>query len=669
MTRLGSTNVMVMSQTVDHWDTIFKVVTSESFSDVIIHCKNQITLGANKIVLARCSKFLASIFSTESRIESYIGLRYDLVCNHFEAEAMQKVLELIYTGSTLINLQDENITDNIKCIVESLKMDNLCQVLSEVPSAKGSLETILHNDSTFLTLNYDIKVSEENLEVKLQEHNHHLRQEEKNNKRKAFHLDDMDGDFFQTKSNFSTITPKKWLETKLEEEIQACSICLKTFSSESELEVHSITHTTDNFISDENSGFLEGKQHDKCVLPGKRNMISKQKKQGFDKQTLSMKSYSCVVCNLQFQATKKYASHLKMHSEIQYNSNLGKSKGIFMSSHNDTVDLTDEKKEHLTEHHVLNEGVCTGKLQEHSGKAVENAVNFQEQTENSEKVREINVERTLQTCQICQRKFLTSVRYEKHLFSHYLEPLASKVVSNDTEGITDEPHIVDIADGEIFNETFKAMLINIQYDGVDSQPNHISPNPKQLFTCKFCQMEFVRMPLLKEHLKDHGVTITPLFSCKLCKQIFYSNIELENHKKMHSIQKISMDSNGKTNSSTALNEDSSQSETTRMSNSIKSSVKNLQQTKKEMSPKQNSHIDKQRVGQCHLCQKSFSNEVARLRHLGVTHFRNEVKQYFGEKKGECGLCKKVYGRPCSLIRHIVIEHKVLNKLLNIKEEA
>ena len=95
----------------------------------------------------------------------------------------------------------------------------------------------------------------------------------------------------------------------------------------------------------------------------------------------------------------------------------------------------------------------------------------------------------------------------------------------------------------------------------------------------------------------------------------------------------------------------------------------MQQTKKEISPKHNPNTDKQKVGPCHLCQKSFSDKVARIRHLELKHFKIEVKQYFGEKKGECGLCKKVYGKLRSLTRHIVIEHKVLNKLLNIKEEA
>ena len=662
MTRLGSTNIVVRAQTDTHWNAISKVVTLESFTNVRIHCKNHITLGANKIVLAGCSKFLSSIFSTESRVESYISLSYDLVCSHFEPEAMKKVLDLIYTGSTLINLQNKNIIDNMKFIVESLKIENLLQVFSNMPSAKEKGETILLDDSAFLTLSDDIKFSEENLEVKLQEFKQDLKLEKKNNKRKALNLDEMDEHFFQTTSNSTTKNPKNRFETKLDEETQACSICQITFDSESELEVHSITH---NSISEKISRILEVVQNDKCMLPSKRKRITKHNKQGLEKQTQPMESYSCMVCNLQFQSPSEYASHLKTHSETQCNSNLGKSKGIFSSSYNDTiitVDLTDGEEEHLTEHHVLKKAVSTEKIQEHSGKSEENA-------ENTKKDSEVNAGQSLQSCQICQRIFLTSACYEKHLKSHYLEPLANKEISNDTEEITDEPDILDIADGEIFNETFKAMLTNIQYDGVGSQPNHISPNPKQMFTCKFCQMEFHRMPLLEEHLKDHSVTKTPFFSCKLCKQVFCSNIERENHKKRHSIQKISKDINGKTNSSTAFKEDSPLSETTGMSNSIKSSAKILQQTKTEISPTQNSVIDKQKVGQCHLCQKSLSDNVARLRHLGVTHFRNEVKQYFGENNGECGLCKKVYRKSCSLIRHIVIEHKVLDNIPNIKEEA
>ena len=663
MTRLGSTNIVVRAQTDTHWNAISKVVTLESFTNVRIHCKNHITLGANKIVLAGCSKFLSSIFSTESRVESYISLSYDLVCSHFEPEAMKKVLDLIYTGSTLINLQNKNIIDNMKFIVESLKIENLLQVFSNMPSAKEKGETILLDDSAFLTLSDDIKFSEENLEVKLQEFKQDLKLEKKNNKRKALNLDEMDDHFFQTTSNSTTKNPKNRFETKLDEETQACSICQITFDSESELEVHSITH---NSISEKISRILEVVQNDKCMLPSKRKRITKHNKQGLEKQTQPMESYSCMVCNLQFQSPSEYASHLKTHSETQCNSNLGKSKGIFSSSYNDTiitVDLTDGEEEHLTEHHVLKKAVSTEKIQEHSGKSEENA-------ENTKKDSEVNAGQSLQSCQICQRIFLTSACYEKHLKSHYLEPLANKEISNDTEEITDEPDILDIADGEIFNETFKAMLTNIQYDGVGSQPNHISPNPKQMFTCKFCQMEFHRMPLLEEHLKDHSVTETPFkFSCKLCKQVFCSSIGLENHKEKHSIQKISLDSSGKTNSSTAFNEDSSPSEATIMSNSIKSPaykviVKNLQQRKKKKIRKQNPKLHT-----CHLCSGIFSDKHDLMRHFGVKHYRNEVEKYFGEKTGECGVCQKLYGKECSLIRHIVIEHKVLNELVNIKEEA
>ena len=665
MTRLGSTNIVVRAQTDTHLNAISKVVTLESFTNVRIHCKNHITLGANKVVLAGCSKFLASLFSTESRIESYISLSYDLVCNHFEPEAMKKVLDLIYTGSTLINLQDEKITDNMKFIVESLKIENLLEVLSNMPSAKENGETILLDDSAFLTLSDDIKFSEENLEVKLQEFEHDLKLEQKTLKRKALNLDEMDDDFLQTKSNSSTKTPKTRFETKLDKEIQACSICQKTFESESELEVHSITHTTENSISEKISGILEVVQSDKGMLRRKRKRITKHNNQGLEKQTQPMESYSCMVCNRQFQAPSEYASHLKTHSETQCNSNLGKSKGIFTSSYNDTfitVDLTDGEEEHLTEHHVLKKRVSTGKLQEHTEDTEENA-------EDTKKVREVYAEQSLQSCQICQRKFLTSARYEKHLKSHYLEALASKELYNDTEEITDEPDIIDMADGEIFNETFKAILTNIKYDGVGSQPNHISPNPKQLFTCKFCQMEFHRMPLLEEHLKDHSVTETPFkFSCKLCKQVFCSSVGLENHKKKHNIQKISLDSDGKINSSTAYKEDSSPSEATRMSNSNKSPaviVKNLQQAKKKISRKHNPKFGKRKLRTCHLCQGSFSDNHDLMRHFGLKHYRNEVEKYFGEKNAECGVCQKVYGKECSLIRHIVIEHKVLNELVNI----
>ena len=742
------TRVLLKAQMDSHCNTISKVFATEPFNDVRIHCKNQITLGANKIVLAGSSKFLASIFSAESGIESYIGLSFDLVCKHFEPEAMKKVLDLICTGSALINLKDKNIIDNMKCIVKSLKVDNLLHVLSNIPSAKENSETILNNDSSFLTPGDVTEVSEENLEVN-EFHNlqNDLKLEQKIHKNKEFQIDKMNGNYkikkFQTKSNSET--PNKRLKTILVEEIHkhACSICQETFISESDLEAHSDTHKADKFISE----MTKGVQKNIFVLRNKRKRLPYHQKQGLEKPTKSMKIYPCVICGLPFQTANKCAIHWKLHYKNQRKSNLENSSGVFTNSQNKTVtevDLTDGEDEQLSQHNALNVGVCTenikeislkpeentgkpeeknrkpkantgkpeentgkpkgntgkpeentgkpeentGKPEENTGKTEENTSKTEENTgkpENNteklqkhtsltEKVEEVYEKPALQTCQICQRHFVTSFVYKMHLKSHNLEPFTSKGLVNDTEEIPNEPDFQDKAFGEIClknsvlgenlpaentNESYPAMITDIKNDEVDSQPSDKSPCSKQLFSCKFCQIKFSGMPHLEEHLKNH---IATPFKCQICKQVFSCSIKLENHqKKLHKIQKTS--SNSKDNT---ISVKSTQS---KIKSKTKVFVKNLKKPRTGISQKNTPAYKEQNARTCHLCQERCYNQTVLLRHLGIKHYREEVEKYFGDKNGECGLCKKILSKRCSLIRHIVLEHNVLSKLLNFEEEA
>jgi hypothetical protein len=95
---------------------------NSAFADVTFHCNNNSTFKVNKLVLAFSSKLLGPIFQTSCDLTSFLPVTYDILCPGFEPQALQKVLEILYTGKTFINKKDARLYQDMRSILDQLQM-------------------------------------------------------------------------------------------------------------------------------------------------------------------------------------------------------------------------------------------------------------------------------------------------------------------------------------------------------------------------------------------------------------------------------------------------------------------------------------------------------------------------------------------------------------------
>jgi hypothetical protein len=120
----------------NHWIGVIKTLgdrnaKTDHFADVSIHCKNGTILHAHRSVLASCSGFLAKLFSLENPVEylKFVTMTYNLICPDVESEVMQKIMQVIYTGS--VNVSQAEV-EEMKSTLESLQMDRIRRQLDHL---------------------------------------------------------------------------------------------------------------------------------------------------------------------------------------------------------------------------------------------------------------------------------------------------------------------------------------------------------------------------------------------------------------------------------------------------------------------------------------------------------------------------------------------------------
>ena len=130
-----------------HWKNIFSSIgqLSTSSSDVNIHCRNKTILKSNQIVLASSSGLLRSVLEP---VSSLVDFSYDLVCPDFQPKAMQKVLDLISNGSTIL---DPDLVPELKTILKTLQMFSLLRQVENfiVTHSSISFENSSNEESLF----------------------------------------------------------------------------------------------------------------------------------------------------------------------------------------------------------------------------------------------------------------------------------------------------------------------------------------------------------------------------------------------------------------------------------------------------------------------------------------------------------------------------------------
>ncbi len=71
--------------------------------------------------------------------------------------------------------------------------------------------------------------------------------------------------------------------------------------------------------------------------------------------------------------------------------------------------------------------------------------------------------------------------------------------------------------------------------------------------------------------------------------------------------------------------------------------------------------------QCHLCDERNTDYLLLLKHMAKDHFREEMREYYGEENGECHLCKKIMLNEDCLLIHLPVRHSALDRLIPGKE--
>ena len=71
--------------------------------------------------------------------------------------------------------------------------------------------------------------------------------------------------------------------------------------------------------------------------------------------------------------------------------------------------------------------------------------------------------------------------------------------------------------------------------------------------------------------------------------------------------------------------------------------------------------------ECGICKAVTSSKFSHARHMAWVHYKDELKQFYGETENECGLCNVKTKDEMSLVRHIASVHNELKKIMeNVK---
>ena len=107
-----------------------------------------------------------------------------------------------------------------------------------------------------------------------------------------------------------------------------------------------------------------------------------------------------------------------------------------------------------------------------------------------------------------------------------------------------------------------------------------------------------------------------------------------------------------------------------------SEKENINNTNSLKSVDQQVELKTELDSKCNLCHQLFPNYDLLLRHYSHTHFKQDLKKFYGKVEGECRLCSNIMLNEDCLLQHLAISHNTLDKLIpekhlllgNIKSE-
>ena len=109
-----------------------------------------------------------------------------------------------------------------------------------------------------------------------------------------------------------------------------------------------------------------------------------------------------------------------------------------------------------------------------------------------------------------------------------------------------------------------------------------------------------------------------------------------------------------------LNDPSNSAQTLNRSSARKTKRRSEQGPKLESSPT---------LYRCNVCPRKMNSLNNINVHMAVLHYRNDFKEYYGEKEWTCAICQKEFDNERKLLSHLVVKHGKLNNVLKRKDKG
>ena len=595
-----------------------KIQSLESAADVKIHCKGKQILRSSKFPLIAASKLLKSIFDSGCQCP-LTSLEYDLVCPEFEALAMHKVLELIYSGYVRVDFTDQPLVLEISAILTNFGMNSLLQIfetimIKEIPQHRNkNFNRALGFEQPIIGQQQVGRVNEETGNDELPES--------------------------------AEISPKSDTLDSCDKPIvmsYQCEECQKEFMCEEAFQKHKIKHTNRR---EENDFSMENfKQQLRETLSISTNDKSES---ALLMETIEFVERMPTFQNSQFPGNQD--DEIALQDEDSRPRNLpmipADDSLLLLNQHSQTPDLSENPLEDQPAMSANQNENITDKL------PITTSGDNEDQEEGS---------LVIDTDSSGKSNNHGSVSDESAGQS------STKIQESDVTG--------SVHDSSISPDEF-----NLNDMSRNKNESSVLDNTNEPNLCRFCNRKFVKKGQLVRHISNvhyksnlirlNGGNKT---ECQFCNKVILSEMPTHLALKHGLLTKLGQESIAKTaltrprlNSAHKM---SNNNDSTGANSSLDLRIAEVSTApgapSDEIQPKSQDNIERgKEMIPCPTCNKVFSNRTIMNRHFGTVHNYKTLAKYFGKKEMDCGVCRRTFKRKSDLLSHLIVNHKVLESAL------